>query len=66
MSFHMNIVDLIEDLDGAGLIITDIDEVKEELKEMGISLDSSIPYDDEPKEEQAHSCDNCQRETKVS
>jgi hypothetical protein len=50
MSFHINIVDLIEELDGAGLIVADIDEVKEELVGLGISLDTSIDYNDESEE----------------
>jgi len=46
MSFHINIIDLIEELDGAGLIISDIEEVKEELTGMGVSLDTEVVYDD--------------------
>jgi hypothetical protein len=47
----MNIVDLIEELDGAGLVITDSDEFKEELTNMGVSLFATVEYNGEPENE---------------
>jgi hypothetical protein len=47
----MNIVDLIEELDGAGLVITDSDELKKELANMGISLFTTIEYNGEPEDD---------------
>jgi hypothetical protein len=47
----MNIVDLIEELNGTGLVITDSNEFKEELINMGVSLNATIEYDGEPEDD---------------
>lgn len=51
MSFHVRLVDLLEELDGSGLIITDMEEVISELEDMGIDTQyTTVPYDDEGEE----------------
>lgn len=48
MSFHIKLVDLLEELNGAGLIITDMEEVISELEIFGIDTENTtIAYDDE-------------------
>lgn len=42
----MTILDLLQELDGAGLIITDADLVKEELDNLGLSWDDTITLSD--------------------
>jgi hypothetical protein len=42
----MNILELIEELEGAGLIVTDEEEVKEELIRLGIDLTAEVAFPD--------------------
>jgi hypothetical protein len=39
----MKLIDLINELEGAGLIITDMEEVESELERLGVDSDMAIP-----------------------
>ena len=39
----MNLIDLLNELEGAGLIITDMEEVESELGRLGVDSEMAIP-----------------------
>lgn len=47
----MNLIDLLEELEGAGLIITDMEEVEAELERLGVDSEMFIPQFEEDTDE---------------